>query len=157
MIDLINKFDVTKPKDSQKISTIVANIKNIGLGDIEKEFKRIKKTLKNYKSKTYPLNDISAEGGEAVIYKNSVGKIVFAQVTLFGENYKDIEELYFKKGKLVYGETKYYAYNAPMYTDEFDSKKTKEIVSKYYFKDLKLMKFVQGSKVIRDKSSLEIK
>ena len=159
MIALINRFDiaVVKPK---KVVVVRASDKDIGFGSVAKEFGVIKKSLKSYKSKTYPLNEISSEGGEVTIYRTIKGEIRFAKVTLFGETYKDIEEFYYKKSKLVYGETQYFSYNAPMYMPTFDSTLTKKLVSRYYYKNSKLVKWIKGSRtleIVTDKTALDNK
>jgi hypothetical protein len=93
--------------------------------------------------------DLSSEGGFLrTYYEGKTLHKVF--LVLFGENGQSTEEYYLSDNKLIYLYESGISYTHPFYMKE--SKIKSEEVNRYFFKDLKLIKWTDNKEKTFDKS-----
>ncbi|WBL27008.1 hypothetical protein [Zunongwangia sp. HGR-M22] len=112
-------------------------------------YQKITENLANYSNKTVPLLENSAEGATITgYYQHSHLKMMSA--SWFSETGKKSTEFYIEQGKLFFVLEKTYTYNRPIYWDAtkaknngddevFDLKKSKITENRVYFKDSKIV------------------
>ncbi len=110
--------------------------------EIKYQYSAIKSALPQMKKDTIELQDMSSEGGEAIVYKDASGHIRLITTELFGEMGKVIEEYYFNNDSLIFVYSEYHKYNAPMYVDSFNPKKTNVSKDRFYFSHDKLIRWI---------------
>lgn len=135
--------------------------------EIRQEYKVIRSALPNLQEYSDTLLGFSAEGMDATIYKDKSGTIRLLKITAFGETGKLIAEYYYKGGDLIFAFKQSHRYNVPFYIDEerakelgsesFDPKKTKITENRYYFKNGKLIRWLDNDKKRKSENSKEYK
>ncbi len=124
--------------------------------DIKIKYKHIRDNLKSYDTTSTFLMDESTEGGEGTAYYEK-GKLKFIDIIYFGETGKAGYEYYFDNEQLFFVLRTDFIYNRPFYYNEkymksnndsvmFDSKKTKIMEDRYYFKKEKLIRWLGNDK-----------
>jgi hypothetical protein len=123
--------------------------------EIKKEFQSIKNTISSLKQETKNLNEFgySTEGGEAKIYRDLKNNVRLIKVIFFGEMGKSVKEFYFQNNLLFYSYHEDHRYNVPMYLinrkdggETFDPKKTQIFEHRYYFNNLKMIRWIDSGK-----------
>ena len=117
---------------------------------IRQHYAAINKSVPLYRRVKKNLSGFSAEGGELVAYFHgpSVMKMV---ATFFGETGKAVEEYYFWNGQLIFVFRTGNNYDKPL-----SGKVVKKTESRFYFKDGKLIKWLDenGKEVALDSTEL---
>jgi hypothetical protein len=127
------------------------SIKNIRL-----KFKEIQSIIPYCDTIKMDIWDQSTQGGEAIAYLKDE-KVYLIEKWLLGESYRQNIKYYFDKGTLLFVLETLYTYNRPYYYDQkmmkenndttyYDDKKTVITESRFYFKDRKLIRLLDGSK-----------
>lgn len=126
---------------------------------IRQTYNQIHKSLNSLKHSEFESGWQSTEGVEAVKYQDRQGEIKLIKVTAFGEMGKSISEYYYQNQEVIFALEITQNYNAPMYIDDkkakelgiepYDPKKTTSTENRYYFKQAKMIRWLQGSKLIK--------
>lgn len=121
------------------------------VADIDREAAVVQRTLSSLKKDSVDLTGYSAEGGLAVIYRDSAGAIRLIHVQLFGESGQSIQDFYFRGDALALCREEEQTYNVPMNisdsmakefgTEAFDPKKTRVVHNRYYFRDGRMIRW----------------
>ncbi len=114
--------------------------------DIRAEYASVKNILKSLDKDSYELPDISLEGAMAEIYRERDGDIVFSKTMINSEMWKSVGEYYFHNGKLFFIYESTMEYNEPIYSENFDLKKSKTEWNRYYFIDDKMVRWLDNDK-----------
>jgi hypothetical protein len=106
------------------------------IAPIRQHYAQINRDARLYRKVKKELSGFSAEGGELVAYFHgpSIMKMV---ATYFGEGGKATEEYYYWDGKLIFVLRTDYRYNRPL-----TGKVVKTDVSRFYFNDDKLIRWI---------------
>jgi hypothetical protein len=124
------------------------------INDIRVKYKSVRDNLKNYSTKSIDLSGESTEGGQAKgYYKGKQLKLI--EITSFGETGKSKLEYYFDNGQLFFALELQYKYNRPIYwdkkhmqenndTEAYDPKKTIVTKDRYYFHQMKLIRWLNN-------------
>ena len=105
------------------------------------------------------LNNYSSEGGVAKAYRDVKGELRLIKVELYGESGKMFEEYYYQNGLLIFVYSEDHRYNVPFYitpekakeigSEPFDSQKTKIVENRYYFDNMKMIRWLNtGNKQV---------
>ena len=113
---------------------------------IRQHYASINKSVPLYRRVKKNLSGFSGEGGELIAYFHgpSVMKMV---ATFFGETGKAVEEYYFWNGKLIFVFSTDNRYDKPL-----SGKVVKKTESRFYFKDDKLVRWLEGEKEVASDS-----
>lgn len=113
------------------------------LKPFNEEYKLIRRALPAMVVQERDISGYSAEGGEAVLYRESSGAIRLIRTETKADMGKAIEEYYFKDSALIMVFTEVHVFNAPKYltqkrADEtggeaFDPGQTQVRKNRYYF------------------------
>ncbi len=116
------------------------------MDDIKVQYQRIHDHLSGYTKQHVELNDVSAEGTVAEIYRDSHGAVRLVNVTSFGEMGKSEEAYYFHHNKLFFLYAVTTRYNAPFYAEgQFDPKRSKIFRDRYYFVHGKMSRWIDNA------------
>lgn len=130
----------------------ISSCKEDDPGDVIKEYKKISQHLSEYSHKTIDLTGITEIGGTMTGYfKDKSLKMVAVEV--FADTGRNYTEFYFSDDNLLFVLREDFSYNRPYhYTEEraranndtvwYDDKKTVMKTARYYFKDERMMKWV---------------
>jgi hypothetical protein len=123
------------------------------LASVRKHYAEINAKLKDYTPKH--VDDISTPGGGAIngYYRDDEIKKIAAEH--YADSCRTFSEYYFDDGMLIFVVKQNFIYNKPIsYTEEkakalgdsvwYDDKKTRLEVSRYYFRENKMVKWIQG-------------
>lgn len=85
--------------------------------------------------------DLGSEGAEIIYYysQDGIEKIV---ASIMGESGNSVTEFYFLNNTISFIYDIDSSYNMPIYMDEYDSKKTKKIERRYYFKEKEYFRYL---------------
>jgi len=122
------------------------------IADIRKVYTQIHNTLSSMYLKRIDVSYQSSEGGEIKVYSNPKAHLRMIKKELFGEMGKYIHESYYADDKLFFVFEADIRYNAPMYSNMFDSKQNEVIEDRYYFIHGKMIRWLHGKKQIDPKS-----
>lgn len=120
--------------------------------DIRKEYASIRNDLPDYHITVKNLEGFSAEGGEAIVYKDSDNLVKMIKLSHFGEMGKSVEEYYFENNKLFFIYEVNYNYNAPAYLAQYDEKKTQVTKERFYFIDDSMVRWLNKDHPVEYKS-----
>jgi len=125
----------------------------VALADIKKKCKEINEKQKDLKSKH--VDDLTSARGGAItgFYKDDEVKKILSE--RYTDTCRTFTEYYFDDGMLIFILKQNFVYNLPItYTEEkakerndsvwYDDKKTQLGISRYYFNDNKLIKWVDA-------------
>lgn len=126
------------------------------INSVRLEYKKIRSNLKSYTSQFLDVMNESTEGGKGIAYYNN-NDLKLIEITLFGENGKNIVEYYFKNETLFFVFSQRYNYNMPIYIDEktakgsgfdaaFDINKSNITENRYYFKNNEIFLWIDNEK-----------
>jgi len=125
------------------------------VADIDRDAAFVQRSLKSLKRDSVDLTGYSAEGGIAVIYRDSLRAIRLIHVHLFGEGGQSLQDFTFRSGALILCQEESQTYNVPFTIDDsaakelgteaFDPKKTRVEHNRYYFRDGQMIRW-QNSK-----------
>ncbi len=104
----------------------------VNIEQLQDDFSAIDSQLSGYSFLEKPSLYHSAEGGKALYYydQEELKKI---RAVNYGEIGKWMEEYYYKEGDLFFVSNKYYAYNAHIFSEQFDSTQTRVEKESFYF------------------------
>ena len=123
------------------------------IAPIRQHYAQINRDARLYRRVKKELSGFSAEGGELIAYFHgpSIMKMV---ATYFGEGGKATEEYYYWDGKLIFVLRTDYSYNRPL-----TGKVVKTDVSRFYFNDDKLIRWIDenGKQMAADSSEYQEK
>ncbi len=129
--------------------------------EIRKEYDSIRKAIPSMTSESMEALEPSTEGGEVTAYRTD-GHIRFIRSELYFESGKEIEEYYYKNGKLIFTLYEEHHYNVPMYvtpktaketgSPAFDPKKTTITANRYYYKEDRLIRWLDEKKSVPAKN-----
>ena len=122
--------------------------------DIRAKFKTINENISTYSKVEVDLMGHSTEGGYYLKYldKNEIKKV---SVTYYGETAKLEIEYYLWEGKVFFIFHQHFRYNSPIYLnidlpeegiEAYDENKTVVEENRYYFKDNKLIRWINNDK-----------
>lgn len=118
---------------------------------IKERFKTINDNASTYKDKSVDITDMSSEGGILTFYSKD-NKIMKMNLKLAFEMGNSSTEYYFWDNELFFIYDKIENYDMPMYIEGSKVKETLE--NRYYFKDDKLIKWLDTNK--NEKSATEM-
>jgi len=126
------------------------------ISKIRHEYKSIREALPTLAVESIELNDYSAEGGVGTAYRDATGHIRFILAKFYGESGKVFDEYYFKGGRLFFVYSERHKYNVPFYVtpedakelgvEPFDPKKTGILENRYYFHEMKLIRWIDENR-----------
>jgi hypothetical protein len=136
--------------------------------EIKHQYSEIKSSLVQMKKDTIELQNMSSEGGSAIVYKDKSGHIRLITSELYFESGKSLDEFYFANDSLIFVYLKIHKYNVPFYVDSsmvketgdesFDPSKTKVSEERCYFFKNKLIQWIgPNRKLVSRKNSYENK
>ncbi len=82
------------------------------------------------------------------IYLNKKGEIKKIEIENKGEMGKTVRQYYMNNGKLSAVREKDFTYATPDYVEDFDISKSKIVKSVYYFKNGKMIRWIEEDKVV---------
>lgn len=132
------------------------------ISQIRREYKSIRNSLPTFNVESAEAPEPSTEGGEVKAYRDSKGNIRMIRMELYFESGKEIEEYYYQNNLLIFALYEEHKYNVPMNISpetakeigqSFDSKKTKVLANRYYFKNGKMIRWLDSEKKEMNKSS----
>ena len=128
------------------------------VADIDHDIALVQMQLPSLKKDSVDLTGYSAEGGVALIYRDSAGVVRLIRAHLFGEGGQTIRDFYFRGGALALCQEELQKYNVPftindsaakeLGTEPFDPKKTKVLHSRYYFRDGRMIRWQKNRGVL---------
>ncbi|WP_298611335.1 hypothetical protein [uncultured Thiothrix sp.] len=126
---------------------------------IRQTYNQIHSSLNSLKRSEFESGWQSTEGVEAVKYQDRQGKVNLIKVTAFGEMGKTMSEYYYQNQQVIFALEITKNYNTPMYIDDkkakelgiepYDPKKTTTTENRYYFKQHKMIRWLEGSQSIK--------
>ena len=134
---------------------------------IRKECRAIQSALPRLKAESLELNDYSPEGGDGTAFRDSKGNIRFIRVSFYGETGKVIEEFCYENEVLIFALSQTHRYNTAIYitqeeakkdgSEAFDSQKTAVTEDRYYFKNGKMIQWLNKKQLTVHAESEEFK
>ncbi len=131
---------------------IVSFAEESAILDIRNEYKSVRDSLPSMAKHEVNLNGHSTEGGRCIVSKYQTNEIRFIEASFYGETGKSIFEFYLKDGQVFFIFSQIHRYNAPFYFDEdrakefgvdpFDPEKTKIFEDRYYYKNNRLIRWI---------------
>ncbi len=116
------------------------------LDEIKEQYRRIHDHLSSYTKQRIEMNDVSAEGTVAEIYRDDHGAVRLVNVSSFGEMGKGEEAYYYHNDKLFFLYAVTTQYNAPFYAEgQFDPKRSKVSRDRYYFVGGTMVRWVDNN------------
>ncbi len=113
---------------------------------IRTQYKAVNELCKKITPISLDADNESTEGGELLGYKGEEA-IIKIQSTYYGETGKLVTEYYYNEASLFFVFSSSFDYNVPIYdTESFDLSKSVIIENRYYFKDAKLIKWLDREK-----------
>ncbi len=109
--------------------------------------------LSSYKSKTIDLAGLISQNGTLTGYFDKENNLTMVSISTFTDTGRNIASYYFENEKLICAINNEFKYNKPAYMTEelakkvgdsvwYDDSKTKQYISKYYFYNDKLVKWI---------------
>ena len=125
------------------------------IAQIRQEYQAIRNSLPTFKVESAEAPEPSSEGGEVKAYRDSTGNIRMIRMELYFESGKEIEEYYYQNNLLIFALSEEHRYNVPMNISpetakeigqSFDPKKTKVLANRYYFRNGKMLRWLDPDK-----------
>jgi hypothetical protein len=126
------------------------------ISQIRKEYQSVRNALATFKVESVEPSEPSTEGGEVKAYRDNKGNIRLIRTELYFESGKEIEEYYYQSGLLIFALYEDHRYNVPSNVtpqiakeiggQSFDPKKTTVAVNRYYFKNGRMIRWLNDDK-----------
>jgi hypothetical protein len=126
------------------------------ISEIRSEYQAIRNALPKLRVEQLELSGYSTEGGVAKAYRDPTGAIRFLRVDRYFESGRLLQECYFKDGILIFTYQEEHHYNVPFNVtpqtakelgiESFDPKKTRIVGNRYYFKNRKMIHWLDEEK-----------
>lgn len=126
------------------------------IDNIKNEYKAVKGELPYFSVDSLNYPEKSTEGSNLKIYKNEKDEIRLLVLSIYGEMGQSKEEYYIKNDSLFFLFVEIQRYNVPFYVDSIKAKelncepysmeKTRFFEHRYYFKEGKMLKWLDNTK-----------
>jgi uncharacterized protein YacL (UPF0231 family) len=147
------------------LQSSIAQSINGQIQEIRSHFNYVEENLKSFKSKKQESFDYSTDGAEITKYFDQ-DQLVKIRCEFYGETGKLFREMYIKDNQLLFVFDQMYNYNMPYYIDDkkaketgfesgHDPEKTKLSEHRFYFYDMKLIRWIDPNGTLQAKSNPE--